>query len=274
MKIEEIKKLDYSKIVGVLNERNRPSGGVKTIHEVCVNSFINHQSNVLEIGSNTGFATVNINLLTKAHVTGVDINPISILHATKYAERVGASVNFIKATANDLPFKDSEFDLIWASNVTSFIDDKVVAFTEYLRVLKKGGYLAIAPIYYINNPPQELLDGVSEAVGIKVDVWNKQFWIDTVKKVSASMPESALELVYSSDYTYDDKRGSLDAYIDMIFSNSDIHYPELETKELKARYKYFINLFNENLKYCGYSVLLFQKRSINDQDELFTTKKI
>ena len=39
MKIGEIKSLGYSEIVGLLDERNRPSGGIRSIQEVCVNRF-------------------------------------------------------------------------------------------------------------------------------------------------------------------------------------------------------------------------------------------
>ena len=33
------------------------------------------------------------------------------------------TVDFIKGSALELPFEDESFDLIWCSNVTSFIDD-------------------------------------------------------------------------------------------------------------------------------------------------------
>ncbi|MCX8513476.1 MAG: hypothetical protein ORN26_00125 [Candidatus Pacebacteria bacterium] len=44
IKFEEIKNIDYSTMVGLLNERNRPSGGIKTIHEACINAFIDKAS--------------------------------------------------------------------------------------------------------------------------------------------------------------------------------------------------------------------------------------
>lgn len=61
---EQIKNMDYSSFVGLINERNRPSGGIKTVHTVAVNAFINKNKKVLEIGSNTGFTSVNLALLT------------------------------------------------------------------------------------------------------------------------------------------------------------------------------------------------------------------
>ena len=61
---KNIEELNYSEFVGLINERNRPSGGIKTIQEVVVNARIDKGSKVLEIGSNTGFISVNISLLT------------------------------------------------------------------------------------------------------------------------------------------------------------------------------------------------------------------
>lgn len=275
MNISEIEKLDYSQIVGIINERNRPSGGVKTVQEVCVNSFINAESNVLEIGSNTGFTTVNINLLTGAKVTGIDINSVSIERAEKYASQLGSKVQFIQASADTLPFQDSEFDLVWASNVTSFIKDKNAAYKEYVRVLKIRGYLALIPIYYIKNPPKEILNKVSQAIGVDIDVWDKQFWLDSIKNISIGTTENKLELIYTSDYIYDEKSSEIGKYTETVFSEVDLtDFSEAELEALKTRYEYFMSLFNENLSYCGYSVFIFQKRKSHDQVELFTSRRV
>ena len=59
LSLDEIEGLDYSGFVSLIDERNRCSGGVKTVHEVIVNSGINRKSNVLEIGCNTGFTSIN-----------------------------------------------------------------------------------------------------------------------------------------------------------------------------------------------------------------------
>lgn len=91
---------------------------------------------------------------------------MSVEEARKYAERNGVSdrARFILADTLEIPFEDGAFDIVWCSNVTSFIQDKKKAVSEYLRVLKHGGTLVVAPIYYIDQPPVELVDKVSEAI--------------------------------------------------------------------------------------------------------------
>lgn len=266
--------MTYSEIVSVVRERNRPSGGIKTVHEVVVNADIKSAHKVLEIGSNTGFTSVNISLLTGSNVIGIDVLDESIKEATKYAKEnnIDNKVSFIKASALDIPFEDGYFDIVWASNVTSFIDDKNRAINEYLRVLKIGGILVVIPIYYFSNPPKSIVNEVSRAIGSKIQVWDKEYWLNCIKNASTNY---ALELIYESSYRYDDKENDIENYVTEIFNKKHLlSLPEKEKSKLKNNYRNFIRLFNENLKHAQYSILLFQKRKQKDEMELFTTNKI
>ena len=202
---EQIKNMDYSSFVGLINERNRPSGGIKTVHTVAVNAFINKNKKVLEIGSNTGFTSVNLALLTGCEVVGIDINPESVKKATEYALKMGVQdkVKFICASASKLPFEDNTFDMVWASNVTSFISDKNLAIEEYSRVLKVGGTLAVIPIYYRSKVPADIVKGVSEAIGTEIKEWDKQYWLDLFLNLKISHAE--LDLYYNRDFLYEDR---------------------------------------------------------------------
>ena len=270
---EDIPKLDYSTIVGLLNETNRPSGGIKSVQEVCVQTRINAQSRVLEIGSNTGFTSVNIALLTKANVIGIDVNSKSIENAKKYANSARVDVSFLNASGTQIPFSDNYFDLVWASNVSSFITDKQKAFNEYFRVLQFGGYLIVIPIYYIRKPPQTILNHVSDAVGAKIDICSKEDWINMIFNFLKKTCDGDLELVHESDYVYEDRRDFIKEYIDIVMRDVK-GFDNTTLESLKKRYTYFIELFNKNLKYCGFSVLIFQKRALRDQVELFKSTKV
>ena len=138
MKIEDIEKMNYSELVALVKERNRPSGGIRTILNIAVNSFLTKDKKMLEIGSNTGFTCVNMSLLTGCKSVGIDINEDSIEEAKEYAklQNVEDKISFIKSNAESLPFEDESFDAVLCSNVTSFIKNKENAIKEYLRVLK------------------------------------------------------------------------------------------------------------------------------------------
>lgn len=271
---KNIEELNYSEFVGLINERNRPSGGIKTIQEVVVNARIDRGSKVLEIGSNTGFTSVNISLLAGASVVGIDPHKPSIKLATKYASSLGADkTKFIEASALNLPFEDSSFDIIWCSNVTSFIDDKHRAIYEYTRVLKPLGTLVIVPIYYRHKPPQHIIDEVSKAIACKIDVWDRDFWIRLFEK-SAEANGACLEKYYTKDYEYIDQGDRIDQYIDFLMKKLPDEYSKQDLQSVRSRAKYFYELFNENnYKYAGYSTILMQKRLAADEPELFLSKE-
>jgi len=267
--------MNYSEIVGIVRERNRPSGGIKTVQEVAVNGMIKPTHKVLEIGSNTGFTSVNLALLTDCSVVGIDLLDTSIQEARLYAKahKVENLVSFKKSTALEIPYENDHFDFIWASNVTSFINDKRKVLKEYSRVLKMGGILVMVPIYYHKRPPKELIHSVSKAIGSKIEVWDKDFWIELIKETKD--PNFCFEPIYQSAYRYDDKDSFVEKYVENIFDKEHLkNFDKEKFQKLKKEYTKYIHLFNENLKYAEYSVLLFQKRRLTDEQELFTTKKI
>ena len=274
--IQKIENMNYSQFVGLIKERNRPSGGLKTVHDIAVKAFINSSKKILEIGSNTGFTSVNLSLLTGCKSIGIDVNEESISEAKKYAkkQRVGKLASFQKASALKLPFPDNSFDIVWCSNVTSFISDKNKAIKEYLRVLKLKGSLVVIPIYYIKQPPKKVVSDISKAIGTKIEIRDKDFWLNLFQKISKK-EKSQLELYYERDFRYLDRKKFLSEYLkEMTKRECMVQFSKEEREILKNKLEYFMKLFNENLKYAGYSILLYQKRVIADEMELFLSQEI
>ena len=273
--LEKIKKMDYSKFVGLIRERNRPSGGIQTIQEVSINARINSEKTMLEIGSNPGFTCVNMSLLTGCKSVGIDFNPESVKEAIRYAKKQEVhNVSFKVATAEKLPFKDESFDIVWCSNVTSFISNKSHAIKEYLRVLKKGGTLVVIPIYYIKAPPSKIIEKISKAIGCKIEVWDKLFWEKLFVDISKTGKYN-IEQYYYNDFEYLNQNEFIEEYIKEILNKNFIIKEEENIRQaLKEKASYFLRLFNENLIYAGYSILLYQRRCVLDEIELFKTRSI
>lgn len=273
--MQNVHQMNYSEFVGFIKERNRPSGGIKTVHSVAVNAFLKATSKVLEIGSNTGFTSVNLSLLTGCEVIGVDVNETSIAEARAYAEIQGGHgrVTFLKADATKIPFEDNSFDLVWCSNVTSFISNKEEAISEYLRVLRPGGILVAVPIYYRETPPKDIVEKVSETIGTPLTIRDKKTWKVLFEAV-ADKNAQILELFYEEDNVYLDVENEIESYVDILLKGKFFDLTEGQRNRIRERAIYFYSLFNENLKYAGYSILLYQKRGIKDETELFLTKKV
>jgi len=263
-------KMDYSNYVGIVRETNRPSGGIKTIQTVCVNAHITDKKKVLEIGCNTGFTSRNIHLLTGAEVIGIDLNKKSILAAneTNALFEITRKVNFMEASVINLPFKNEEFDVVWLSNVLSFIKDKEVAVRECFRVLKDNGFLILVPIYYKKNPPKKLLKKVEEAINTKISVRTKEDWIKLIRGL-----EIPIEICFEKDFVYKNVKSKIQDYLSEVFNKEHINkMSEFERKTLFKEGKKFMELFNENLKYASFSIFIIQKRKFKEEVELFVSK--
>lgn len=270
---EALPEMNYSEFVGLVRERNRPSGGIRTVHYACVQTRLRQGQTALEVGSNTGFTSVNLALLSGANVTGIELQSASIAEARVLARshRVEDSVTFLQGDTTNLSFATGSFDLVWASNVASFVSDKQAMLSELARVLKLGGSLVAVPIFYRREPPAALVKEVGRAIGTELPVMTKGDWRDYFLSGAG---DEVLELYHEADFEYEHRSSEdIAAYCEVIMANEHLlDRDEGFRDEVRARLRYFMNLFNENLVYAGFSVMLFQKRRQAEQVELFLTK--
>lgn len=269
---EKIESMPYADFVALTREVNRPSGGIKTIRKIIQNTFLDKDSEVLEVGCNTGFTSLEIGRLAKCKVLGIDICSSAVEIATELANkdsRTSDSVRFAVMDAMNTKLPNKSYDLVVCGNATSFMKDKDAAFKEYIRLTKDWGFISITPVYYIKTPPPKIIRDVSTAIDAKVDTWDKNFWIKP-------FIEKNLELYYMEDFTYDYK-SEKDLNIFVKFITNKPHLRNLDTmlkKTIQKRSFKLMSLFNENLKYCNYSVLLFRKRTDAEEMELFTSYRL
>jgi SAM-dependent methyltransferase len=104
-----------------------------------------HYARSLEIGSGTGYFTLNLmraGLIDEA--TCSDISPGMLQTLQTNAERLGLEVHTEAADAERLPFADHSFDLVLGHAVLHHIPDLARAFAEFERVLAPGGTLLFA----------------------------------------------------------------------------------------------------------------------------------
>src|SRR5262245_21188331 len=99
----------------------------------------------LEVGAGTGYFSLN---MLQAGVIGdavcTDISPGMLDVLQSNADRLDLDVTSVACDAEDLPFDDAEFDLVFGHAVLHHLPDLDRAFSEFRRVLRPGGQLFFA----------------------------------------------------------------------------------------------------------------------------------
>lgn len=128
---------------------------------------IGKDSYVLDVGCGVGMSSCYIAKKYGCNVVGLDISEKMIEHARERATRKGldATVSFIAGDAQSLPFEDGCFDVVISESVTAFLDDKGKGISEYIRVLKEGGYVGINELTWTKEPDDNVAGFMKKAMG-------------------------------------------------------------------------------------------------------------
>jgi len=267
---KEINEMDYNQLIGLVKETNRLPGGRKTVFKIINRTCIDKESNVLEIGTSTGFTAIELSKLVKCKVTSIDINEMSLKEAENRALQEGLdNIKFIKADVNNLPFKESEFDLVIIGNVLSLMSNKEKAFNECRRVCKKTGFIVAVPMFYIEKPSEELVKNVSEAIHVNISPLYKKDWDNFFK-----IPD--LEVYWTEDYKFnyivDD---IVKKFVEDILNREHLNKLEKSAFEtLKNKYSDYMFLFRDNLSKMGFSIVLLSNKMVWEDPELYTSVKL
>jgi ubiquinone/menaquinone biosynthesis C-methylase UbiE len=99
----------------------------------------------LEIGAGTGYFSLNlVRAGVVGHATCTDISPGMLSALKANADTLGIDVDVVACDAEDLPFEDASFDLVFGHAVLHHLPDLDRAFSEFRRVLGPGGSIAFA----------------------------------------------------------------------------------------------------------------------------------
>ena len=266
----DIEQMSYTDFIALLDETNRCPGGKKTIRRIRELIHIDGKTNILDVGSNTGFTSLELTRITPPKISAIHISDSSVRQAKKSLsediENVRSRVTFQVASSYSIPFPDDNFDLIMAGGATGFMDDKSKAIHEYLRVLKPWGFLVMSPLTYHTQPPQKIVDDVSEIIGTTIKPMTTKDWINTVDEISEDF-----EFYFSEPHKLSPRTSEeIDEYVDYFLKKDHIKILSGSVKgAIKRRWLNILKIFNENHKYLGYSIIVFRKRPVVEEPELF-----
>lgn len=99
---------------------------------------------ILDIGCGSGSHAIDIAVLSKGIITGVDIdaNALKIFKNKVNALRLNRHIKIVKGSIDKLRFKKNRFDIIWSEGSISFIGFEK-GLKEWQKYIKPGGYMVI-----------------------------------------------------------------------------------------------------------------------------------
>lgn len=270
---EYIKSLSYTDFISFIKETNRCPGGKNSIKEIVQNTFTEQNSKILDVGSNTGFNSLEFAHITKSKVHGIDISESCVNEANntldKDTEDVKKRVTFKVGSACDILFEDGYFDLVMCGGATSFMDDKGKAVSEYFRVLKPWGFLATTQLFYSKKPPTKVLDAVSRIIGVQIKYLNKNDWLNIFNT------NNKYELYYFKEYEFKNKsKKDIEEYVTIFLQKPHIARLDGDVKkEIYNKWFSYMIAFSENNEYLSYFIALIRKNFYPEEKEFFIIRK-
>jgi ubiquinone/menaquinone biosynthesis C-methylase UbiE len=148
----------------------------------------------LEIGAGTGYFTLN---MLRAGMIGQatcsDISPGMLTALQANAARLELKVKTEVADAEELPFEDGAFDLVFGHAVLHHIPNLERALQEFARVLAPGGRIVFAgePSRYGDR----FADVPKRVAGAIAPLWRRAIGARAATPAEGGAPDAALEAV-------------------------------------------------------------------------------
>jgi tocopherol O-methyltransferase len=135
---------------------NRRQAQIDLIEELLNWSNVRSAENIIDVGCGIGGSTLYLAQKFNAKATGITLSPAQAARATKRAQNSNLEerVSFQVADAQNMPFEDNNFDLVWSLESGEHMPDKSKFLRECYRVLKPGGTLIL--VTWCHRPTNSL----------------------------------------------------------------------------------------------------------------------
>jgi arsenite methyltransferase len=171
-----VKYLDFQAEVGI----TKHVGGFAATDELLSLCHIEDAKEVLNVGCGIGVGVAYIARKFGCRVVGVDISEKMIEWSRLRAreEKVEDMVELRVANVLDLPFESDRFDAVIVESVLAFVEDKLRAIHECIRVTRPGGYVGLNESYWAKEPTPEMMALAQDSLGSSIPTegtW-KELW--------------------------------------------------------------------------------------------------
>jgi SAM-dependent methyltransferase len=136
-------------------------GGIKLTRQLASATLVSPNSSVLDVACGNGSSARVIAADFGANVTGCDYSAVNLERATitSHAARVDRQTQFVRGSADKLPFAPESFDACLCECSLCLFENMDTALQQIYRVLKPGGRIGISD-FFLNAPVPDSLDGL------------------------------------------------------------------------------------------------------------------
>lgn len=130
--------MDYQDVLAEIGVGSAHPGGFESTVLWSDRISLPRGCKVLEVGCGTGRTAVYLAERFSCQVFGIDIRPLMIKKAQERGRLSGHNVSFRTGSAEKLPFRNQQFDIVLTESVNVFVNPEK-ALAEYHRVLVDSG---------------------------------------------------------------------------------------------------------------------------------------
>ncbi|MEW2577312.1 class I SAM-dependent methyltransferase [Streptomyces syringium] len=262
---DEIVRKPYVQLLAMLGESNLPPGGLATVHDLALHLHLRPGVKALHAGCNAGFLSRELARRTGASILGIDISPDMAEAANLRAKQEGLDhlVRYEQQDTRELPFAEGEFDVVLSGGAMAFVRDHRRAVDEQIRVTKTFGLLGDVQFYYREQPPQEILDRVSEVIEVPVPQYTRDYWLDLY---DTPLLQPYWRADSDAAWRTDEE---VEAYSLAMVERCAQGWSEAAREALFERFQHIFGSFNENMKYLSYTTYVYRKVDAGSEPALF-----
>lgn len=140
---------------------------------------------VVDLGSGAGNDVFVARSFTgeEGRVIGIDMTEDMIKRAENNKEKLGYdNVEFLHGEIEEIPLENETADVVISNCVMNLVPDKIRAFAEVNRILKRNGHFCISDIVTDGEMSDELRASASLYAGCISGALNKEEYLDIVRK--------------------------------------------------------------------------------------------
>ena len=250
-----------------MNDRLTPTGIYELVAEVGFKKYfhldgfdatkalidlcpIKKKSRVIDIGCATGKTACYLARNYRCQVIGIDIVPGMVERARQRAKAEGVTgrVEFKVGDAQKLPLGDDGFDIVLGEFITGLVDDKESAISEYVRVAKPGGTIALNEATWLKTPPpQEIIGFLDRAAGFKGELFTSQGWTERLER-------SGMKQIIARTFKTDSLSSPKEDVKDFLRSFPGVVYSLIRRPRFREFIKMSMAIPNNLLDYFGYGL--------------------